>query len=89
MAETDTSLLETPSPENTVLNETTMQTAMGKLSERRREAVRLRIQEQLTHVEIGQILGISAIAAERLVFRASRGAAENPEGVRIILAGSY
>lgn len=69
-AAVDSSLLETPSRENVILSEATVQAAIGKLSERRQEAVRLRIQEQLTHAEIGQILGISTAAAERLVQRA-------------------
>ena len=69
-AEADPSLIGTPSQENAILHDATIQVALRQLSDRRQQAVRLRIEEQLTHAEIGQILGISTVAAERLVLRA-------------------
>lgn len=69
-AKGESSLAATPSPENAVLQEATIQAALRQLSDRRQEAVRLRIEQQLTHAEIGEILGVSTAAAERLVQRA-------------------
>ena len=69
-AEADPSVGGMPSQEDTILNEATFQAALGKLSSRRQEVVRLRIKEQLTHAEIGQILGISTVAASQLILRA-------------------
>jgi RNA polymerase sigma-70 factor (ECF subfamily) len=59
-----------PSAESVILDKATIDVAMSRLSPRRQEAVRLRFEEQLTHAEIGQVLGISKDAAERLVHRA-------------------
>lgn len=70
IASDDREMLETPSPENAVLSAATLQAAMEQLPERRREVVRLRMQEQLTYEEIAKILDTSPVAAERLVFRA-------------------
>lgn len=59
-----------PSPEGAVLSAATVQAAVARLSERRQLALRLRLEEQLTHAEIGHILDIAPAAAERLVARA-------------------
>lgn len=69
-AEADASLLETPSPEDAILNKATIQAAIRKLSDRRQQVLRLRLEEQLTHAEIGEVLGISTVAASHLVIRA-------------------
>jgi RNA polymerase sigma-70 factor (ECF subfamily) len=66
----DVLLTETPSPEDAILTVSTVQDAIRKLPDRRQLAVRLRIEQELSHAEIGQILGISTGAAERLVLRA-------------------
>jgi len=59
-----------PSPEERILAKAVVWTAVDQLSERRRLAVRLRFTEQMTHTEIGQVLGISPLAARLLVTRA-------------------
>jgi RNA polymerase sigma-70 factor (ECF subfamily) len=58
-----------PSREEEILTVATVQAALRELPERRRMAVRLRIEEQLSHAEIAQVLEMSAPAAERLVQR--------------------
>lgn len=57
------------SGEDTILTVTTVQAALSELPERRQIAVRLRIEEQLSHVEIARVLELSPQAAERLVQR--------------------
>lgn len=56
--------------EGAVLNAATLEAILRQLPERRRLAIRLRFNDQLTHAEIGEVLEISAEAAEKLVFRA-------------------
>lgn len=56
--------------EGRVLNAATMAAALRQLSERRRLAIQLRFDSQLTHAEIGEVLQISTRAAENLVFHA-------------------
>ncbi len=58
------------SPEDEILTNAVVQTAIEQLSERRRMALQLRLREELTHAEIAEILEISAMAAQRLVARA-------------------
>lgn len=69
-AATGTIAAAVPSPENEVLTTAVVQAAVEQLSERRRFAIRLRLEEELTHGEIADILGVSAVAAQRLVARA-------------------
>lgn len=59
-----------PSPEGAVLSAATIQTAVNELPLRRQLAFRLRFEEELTHAEIAQVLGITPAAAAQLVFRA-------------------
>ncbi len=58
-----------PSHEDDILNSATVERAFLQLSERRQFAVRLRIEHQLSHAEIAQILELTPTAAERLVQR--------------------
>jgi RNA polymerase sigma-70 factor (ECF subfamily) len=58
------------SPEDTILNAETIRAAMKELPERRQLVLRLRIEDELTHAEIGEILGISPQAAQVLAGRA-------------------
>jgi RNA polymerase sigma-70 factor (ECF subfamily) len=58
-----------PSPENVVLMETDISSALVQLPERRQTAVRLRFEAQMTHAEIGDVMGVSAPAAMQLVLR--------------------
>ncbi len=62
-------LAATPSPEEDILNDVTVQAAIARLSPRRRLAVRLRLQEEMSHAEIAEVLEISVVAAKRLVAR--------------------
>jgi len=62
-----------PSAENQILTEVAVHEALCMLSERRQLAVRLRIQEEMTHAEIGEILEITTDNAKKLV---NRGLAE-------------
>ncbi len=59
-----------PSPENRILTSAMIQTAIAKLPERRRLVVRLRLEEEMTNAEIAEVLGLSVVAAKRLVARA-------------------
>lgn len=59
-----------PSPEDRILTETVVHSAVNQLSERRRFAIRLRFDEQMTHAEIGEVMEISPLAAQLLVTRA-------------------
>jgi RNA polymerase sigma-70 factor (ECF subfamily) len=58
-----------PNPEDHIITDTTIQAALNQLSERRKLAVRLRFEEEMTHAEIAQVLGISSMAAQSLVAR--------------------
>lgn len=58
-----------PSPEGDILTATAVWSAMAQLPERRRLALQLRL-EELTHAEIGEVLGLSPLAAQSLVARA-------------------
>ena len=69
-AATGTATAAVPSPEDAVLTIAVVQAAVDRLSDRRRLAIRLRLEEELTHAEIAEILGVSAVAAQRLVARA-------------------
>ncbi len=53
-----------------MLTTSTVQAAMLQLSERHQVALRLRIHDEMTHAEIGEILEISPETAQRLVSRA-------------------
>lgn len=59
-----------PSPEADILMNASFQKALEQLSERRRLAIRLRLQEEMTHAEIGEVIGITPLAAQLLVSRA-------------------
>lgn len=59
----------TPSHENSVLNTELVYSALSRLPLRRQLALRLRIINQMTHVEIAQVLEISQDAATKLVNR--------------------
>jgi RNA polymerase sigma-70 factor (ECF subfamily) len=59
-----------PSPEERVLTSAAIQAAVKQLSERRRLAIRLRLEEEMTYPEIAESLGVSPMAAQRLVARA-------------------
>jgi RNA polymerase sigma-70 factor (ECF subfamily) len=59
-----------PSPEETVLTKAVVQAAIEQLPERRRLAIRLRFEEEMSHAEIADVLGVSSVAAQRLVSRA-------------------
>lgn len=58
------------SPENLMLTTETIQAAINELPGRRRTILRLRIEEELSHAEIGEILGLSPQAAQVLAGRA-------------------
>lgn len=58
------------SPEEGVLTNATIQAALNRLPERRRLALKLRLEQQMTHAEIADILGVSVVAAKRFVARA-------------------
>ncbi len=60
----------TPSIENLILTEVAVNEALSRLPERRQIAVRLRIQEEMTHAEIGEVLGTTTDNAKKLVTRA-------------------
>jgi len=57
-------------PEDAILTGAMVQTALSQLSERRQLALRLRLEEGLTDLEVGGVLGISAQATDRLIRRA-------------------
>ncbi len=59
-----------PSHEERILDQMTIQAAVELLSERRRLAIRLRLEEEMTHAEIAEVLEISLVAAKSLVARA-------------------
>lgn len=59
-----------PSPEEAILTADMVQAALGMLSERRQQAVRLRLFDDLTHAEISDILGVTPEASAQLVSRA-------------------
>jgi RNA polymerase sigma-70 factor (ECF subfamily) len=65
----DPDLATVPSAEEKILTTATIHSALLQLPERRRIAVRLRVEGQLSHAEIAQVLEISTQAAERLVQR--------------------
>lgn len=69
----DSSLASTASHEDDILTTEAYRIAIGQLPERRQLAVRLRVEEEMTHAEIAEILGISSVAAQSLV---ARGLAE-------------
>jgi len=58
-----------PSPESEILTTADVRAAIEQLPERRQIALQLRL-EGLTHVEIGDVLGLSPMAAQSLVSRA-------------------
>jgi RNA polymerase sigma-70 factor (ECF subfamily) len=58
-----------PSPEGEILTLAAIQSALEQLPERRRVALRLRL-EEFSHAEIGEIMGVSSVAAQSLVSRA-------------------
>jgi RNA polymerase sigma-70 factor (ECF subfamily) len=65
--------LETPSPsDKAVAHEelAALERALSRLSERNREAIRLRLEERLTFEQVGDALGCSADAARKLWARA-------------------
>lgn len=68
-ASSDPTLSSTGNPEEHLLTTQEFRTAMAQLGERRRLAVRLRVEEEMTHNEIADVLGISAAAAQSLVSR--------------------
>lgn len=59
-----------PSPEGAILTATTIEAALAQLSESRRIALRLRLEEEMSHAEIAEVLGVSPMAAQRTVARA-------------------
>ncbi len=56
--------------ESLLLTTTTVQEAIHELPERRQLVLRLRLEDELSHAEIGEILGISPQAAQVLAGRA-------------------
>jgi RNA polymerase sigma-70 factor (ECF subfamily) len=50
-----------------------MAEALGKIPERQRAALLLRVNEGLTYDEIGEVLGLTRSAVESLIFRARSG----------------
>jgi RNA polymerase sigma-70 factor (ECF subfamily) len=58
------------SPEGPVLAAVTIAAALSQLSDHRQLALRLRIEEDLPPEAIGEVLGITPVAADRLVRRA-------------------
>lgn len=59
-----------PSPEGLILSTSAVQDALEQLSDRRRLALRLRLEDEMTHNEIAEVLDLSYEAAKRLVGRA-------------------
>lgn len=59
----------TPSPEEAILTADMVRAALGLLSERREQAIRLRLFDDLTHTEIAEILGVTPEASAQLVSR--------------------
>lgn len=59
-----------PSPEGFILSTSAVQQALEQLSDRRRLALRLRLEDEMTHAEIAEVLDLSYEAAKRLVGRA-------------------
>lgn len=59
----------TPSPESGILTTITVQNAIDQLSERRQLAVRLRLEEGMSHAEIAEVLQLTPENAKRLVAR--------------------
>ncbi len=68
------------SSEDSMLTAAAVQAAMSQLSERRQLVLRLRIGYQMTHAEIGEILGLSPDAARVL---ANRAASDLREKLRV------
>ena len=60
----------TPNPEGTILTVIAVQAALCQLSERRQAALRLRLEEQMTYLEIADVLELSPEAAKRMLSRA-------------------
>lgn len=60
----------TPSSENAILTADMVQAALRLLSERKQQAVRLRLFDDMTHSEIADILGVTPEASAQLVSRA-------------------
>jgi len=58
------------SPEGAILTAAAVQASIAQLPQRRRLALALRLTEEMTHAEIGEVLGVSSEAAQRLVARA-------------------
>lgn len=58
------------SPEEAIITADLVQAALSLLPERRQQAIRLRLIDDLTHAEIADILGTSPDTASRLVSRA-------------------
>ncbi len=59
-----------PSPEGVILDTMAVQAALEQLSDRRQLVLRLRLEDELTHAEIAEVLDLSYEAAKRLVARA-------------------
>jgi len=59
-----------PNPERRIVDTATVQAALLQLSERRRLAIRLRFEEEMTHAEIAEVLELTPETAQRLVSRA-------------------
>ncbi len=59
-----------PNPEDDILTDLAVQHALEQLPERRRQALRLRLNEAMTHAEIADVLGVSLVSAQHLVARA-------------------
>lgn len=68
-AAADPTVYGTANPENAIIQYLTLERALSQLSDRRAQAIRLRMHEQMTYAEIGEILGVSTTAAEHLVLR--------------------
>jgi RNA polymerase sigma-70 factor (ECF subfamily) len=59
-----------PSPEDAIVSLATINAVIDRFPEPRRLALRLRLIDELTHVEIAEVLGLSHAAARQLVHRA-------------------
>ncbi len=59
-----------PSPEGVILDTMAVQAALEQMSDRRQLVLRLRLEDELTHAEIAEVLELSYEAAKRLVARA-------------------
>lgn len=68
-AASGTIVTSTPSAEGRVLAEAEVTAALQSLSERRRIAIQLRFESDLSYAEIGEVIGTSGPAAMQLVLR--------------------